>query len=282
MMSSSQYVCRVENRLKMTQNAGWPVLGELVGWLNVMLIVSYLLSNFTFNGQQSWLVYVCAENSGRDPSNVLREADVPIVAHQTCADAYEKHHHIDADKMTCAGYPTGQIDTCIGEAPTLPAISFRIIKAVDLHDEKTNAHKSWVQIKPPLHSRYYTEAYNEWRDPSPQLSAWTTQLRRNIAAVTILCPIWPASESNSWLFAPVAMCLATQLTERSQLMLKEVAPSVAPLGTGSVMSVIIRRRLWRTTGLSTRGLLSMVPQWYHIVRQRMRRTWFLWSLHQCW
>ena len=40
-----------------------------------------------------------------------------------------------------------------------------------------------AEIKPSLHSRYYTEACNEWRDPSPQLSAWTTQLRRNVAAV---------------------------------------------------------------------------------------------------
>ena len=39
------------------------------------------------------------------------------------------------------------------------------------------------KIKSPLRSRYYTEACNEWRDPSPRLSVWTTQLRRNIAAV---------------------------------------------------------------------------------------------------
>ena len=37
-------------------------------------------------------------------------------------------------------------------------------------------------MKPSLYSRYYTESCNEWRDPSPRLSAWTTHLRRNIAA----------------------------------------------------------------------------------------------------
>ena len=37
--------------------------------------------------------------------------------------------------------------------------------------------------KAGLYSRYYAEACNEWRDPSPLLSAWATQLRRNIAAV---------------------------------------------------------------------------------------------------
>ena len=34
-----------------------------------------------------------------------------------------------------------------------------------------------------LYSRYYAEACNEWRRPSPRLSAWTTQLRRNVAVV---------------------------------------------------------------------------------------------------
>ena len=33
------------------------------------------------------------------------------------------------------------------------------------------------KIKSSLYSRCYAEACNEWRDPSPQLSAWATQLR---------------------------------------------------------------------------------------------------------
>ena len=33
-------------------------------------------------------------------------------------------------------------------------------------------------------SRYYAEACNEWRGPSPWLIAWTTQLRRKLAKVT--------------------------------------------------------------------------------------------------
>ena len=39
------------------------------------------------------------------------------------------------------------------------------------------------KIKFSLYSRYYSEECNEWRGPSPQLSAWATQLRRNVAAV---------------------------------------------------------------------------------------------------
>ena len=38
-----------------------------------------------------------------------------------------------------------------------------------------------LQIKSPLYSRYYAEA---WRGPSPRRSAWATQLRRNVAAVS--------------------------------------------------------------------------------------------------
>ena len=46
----------------------------------------------------------------------------------------------------------------------------------------------WVAVtckkqKTSLYSRYYAQACNERRGPSPRLSAWTTQLRRNIAAV---------------------------------------------------------------------------------------------------
>ena len=39
------------------------------------------------------------------------------------------------------------------------------------------------QIKSSLYSPYYAEACNELRDPSPLLSAWATQLRRNVATV---------------------------------------------------------------------------------------------------
>ena len=50
-----------------------------------------------------------------------------------------------------------------------------------------------------LHSPYFAQACNEWRDPSPRLSAWATQLPRNIAAAVSPwrhCPIGPAWESN--------------------------------------------------------------------------------------
>ena len=40
-----------------------------------------------------------------------------------------------------------------------------------------------IKIKSLLYSRYYAEACKEWRGPSSRLSAWATQLRRNVAAV---------------------------------------------------------------------------------------------------
>ena len=39
------------------------------------------------------------------------------------------------------------------------------------------------KIKPSLFLRYSAEACSEWRGPSARLSAWPTQLRRNVAAV---------------------------------------------------------------------------------------------------
>ena len=39
------------------------------------------------------------------------------------------------------------------------------------------------KIKSSLYSPYYAEACNELRGPSPRLSAWATQLRRNAATV---------------------------------------------------------------------------------------------------
>ena len=39
------------------------------------------------------------------------------------------------------------------------------------------------QIKSSLYSRYYAEARNEWRSPSPRLSAWAKQLQKRVAAI---------------------------------------------------------------------------------------------------
>ena len=55
-----------------------------------------------------------------------------------------------------------------------------------------------------LHSRYYTEACNEWRDPS--LSAWLTQKRLSGGeSLAALCLIWLTQESNPRPPAPIVM-----------------------------------------------------------------------------
>ena len=48
-----------------------------------------------------------------------------------------------------------------------------------LHKRFRDCRKNaFSNIKSLLYSRYYTEACNEWRDPSPRLSAWTTRLQK--------------------------------------------------------------------------------------------------------
>ena len=44
-----------------------------------------------------------------------------------------------------------------------------------------------INIKSSLYSPYYAEACNELRGPSPRLSAWATQHRRNVATVASRC-----------------------------------------------------------------------------------------------
>ena len=49
--------------------------------------------------------------------------------------------------------------------------------------KKKLAYYKLNQIKSSLYSPYYAEACNELRGPSPRLSAWAPQLRRNVATV---------------------------------------------------------------------------------------------------
>jgi trypsin len=53
------------------------------------------------------------EEGGSSP-DVLQEAQVPIVDHATCNDAYDGD--IDESTMLCAGYPKGGVDTCQGDS----------------------------------------------------------------------------------------------------------------------------------------------------------------------
>ena len=57
----------------------------------------------------------------------------------------------------------------------------RKLEHLILHLNCTERIKS--KIKSSLYSPYYAEACNELRGPFPRLSAWATQLRRNVATV---------------------------------------------------------------------------------------------------
>ena len=71
-----------------------------------------------------------------------------------------------AEHSTNSVFPTSTLSTSSGKEVKLGS-----------------AEKHKNKIKPSLYSPYYSESCNEWRGPSPRLSAWATQLRRNVAAV---------------------------------------------------------------------------------------------------
>jgi secreted trypsin-like serine protease len=54
-----------------------------------------------------------ATSEGGSAPSTLQEADVPIVADGTCAQAYSD---FSAATMICAGYPQGGVDTCQGDS----------------------------------------------------------------------------------------------------------------------------------------------------------------------
>jgi secreted trypsin-like serine protease len=46
----------------------------------------------------------------------LKQAELPIVAQQTCADLYSQQGYTLSDSMLCAGYHTGGVDACSGDS----------------------------------------------------------------------------------------------------------------------------------------------------------------------
>ncbi|MEJ2856301.1 MULTISPECIES: S1 family peptidase [unclassified Saccharothrix] len=53
-------------------------------------------------------------SEGGQPSNVLREVDVPIRSDADCEEAYEEQYQAKA--MFCAGFPEGGKDSCQGDS----------------------------------------------------------------------------------------------------------------------------------------------------------------------
>ena len=69
-------------------------------------------------------------------------------------------------------YPMNHIQIC---RPTHPHIQTSLVGKANTYNQ--------IKIKSSLYSPHYAEACNELRGPSPRLSAWATQLRRNVATV---------------------------------------------------------------------------------------------------
>ena len=72
-----------------------------------------------------------------------------------------------------------------------------------------------IKIKSSLYSRYYAEACNEWRGPSPRLSAWATQLRKNVVAVASRwrhCADLTGPDIEPQTYRTESVRLATELT----------------------------------------------------------------------
>ena len=75
--------------------------------------------------------------------------------------------------------------------------------------------KNQNQTKSSLYSRYYAEACNELRGPSPRLSAWATQLRSNVATVASrwrYCVAFTSPGIEPLTSRTVSVRLATELT----------------------------------------------------------------------
>ena len=64
----------------------------------------------------------------------------------------------------------------------IPEISIKLL-SLNLFNESLYSDNATQNIKSSLYLPYYAEACNEWRGPSPRLSAWATQLRTNVATV---------------------------------------------------------------------------------------------------
>uniref|UniRef100_H2YJT8 Peptidase S1 domain-containing protein n=1 Tax=Ciona savignyi TaxID=51511 RepID=H2YJT8_CIOSA len=68
-------------------------------------------------GTKCWVTgFGRTESSGYDSSRTLREVDVPVVNTTRCVEAYRGVHHVDGERMVCAGYEEGRKDACNGDS----------------------------------------------------------------------------------------------------------------------------------------------------------------------
>ena len=106
-------------------------------------------------------------------------------------------------------------NTCLVQHQNNSEVAKNMIQATNQIKDSSKQSKYLKRLKfkkIKLSSPYYAEACNEWRGPSPPLSAWVTapkKRRSGAGPLTTLCPICMARESNPRPTLPLAMSLAT-------------------------------------------------------------------------
>ena len=100
------------------------------------------------------------------------------------------------------------------KANLLNATFHKVFQYDNGHKLRLNS-KSKIKIKSSLYSPYYAEVCNELRGPSPRLSAWATQLQRNVATVASrwrLCVDLTGPGIKPQTSRTDSVCFATELT----------------------------------------------------------------------
>ena len=93
----------------------------------------------------------------------------------------DDNQRADTQPSSDAWIRTGRDVRHLGSSITqLVSLGWLLAKHLSFHQQTTICQN---QIKSSLYSSYYAEACNKLRGPSPRLSAWATQLRRNVATV---------------------------------------------------------------------------------------------------
>lgn len=77
-------------------------------------------------------------------SNTLRSAQVPVVADDTCSEAYGEY---DRESMVCAGYPEGGVDACQGDSGGPLMVGDTLIGVVSWGDGCAQAGKPGVYTR---------------------------------------------------------------------------------------------------------------------------------------
>ena len=89
------------------------VFDSKVPYRTVYSLITLVLTCYFYPGQRCYITGWGRLSSGGSTPNTLQEAQVPIVTAQKCRESYGSGI---TDRMLCAGYSQGGIDTCQGDS----------------------------------------------------------------------------------------------------------------------------------------------------------------------